>query len=373
MVDLKITAFRGNRVVGGRINLCEGRYSAGYYALIKHDLRQLKASVVIPDRLKHLEGYSQKVIQGRMLNAARIKEVFTDKNKEFRMAGSEALTGYVRDNPDFAFASDATNWPYNEGHFVIKDGEILPLPPASHFVTGKHYMLKVTDGRISFEVVDTDNEGSCASVQQGIFVAPMVIGGRAIRLLDEIPGTGVVSIANFRGHIGQIVLESAYSEMNTKKRVDVHTLLVRYLRKPKIYRQILDDIVNGRSVSFGEQGEITFQLNRYNHTFWIETETGEIYCFKTYPILDSNVKGEIHGVTFDECPDLLFGIAVQYGFRIKQAFLGTNGKDVMIIINENGQPTPVKNVIGDNGEAIDLGDYFKRPLSSFIAFNYMRD
>jgi hypothetical protein len=345
-----------------RLPIHEGKYRGGAYHLIQIDLRTLNAKLVYPSQFRDatfLDGWNQALPQGRMADQAAIKKVKATGGK-LQSAGKEKIETYVRTHPLLCFISDATNFPFNEGHFVISEGEMLPLPPGSHPISGKHHILRTANSEISFRVVNTESKSSIQAAQEGFFVPKIIHEGQPVRLLDEVPSTGGISIFDFRGHIEQIFVDS---EMSSEKRVRMHSQLLEYLRNPHTYKDILQAIVSGQAVNFGQDGKISFRLNTFNHTYWIETEDGEIYCLKTYPSPDGKSPA---GVTFNQGPDLLMAIAREYNFEIKNAYIGTNGKDVRVILRENNQPSPIKTTL----EEASFGNYFDRPLATFIAFSW---
>ena len=190
---------------------------------------------------------------------------------------------------------------------------------------------------------------------------PQIIAdGRAIRLLDAVPGTDKISISDFRGHIGQIFREDLYSAINSELRAVIHTQLLDYLRDPQNYIGILQDILCGKAVDFGPYGKLSLPLAPYNHTYWIDSDSGSIYCLKTYPSPDKSA-----GVTFNEGPDLLFAFAEEYGFGIRNAYIGANGKDVGTRLIQNNTVSPIRYTL----DGADLGEYLiNRGLANFIAF-----
>ena len=287
--------------------------------------------------------------------------------KELQAAGRAALEEKTRSDPNLLLVSDASNSPFNEGHFAIRSGQLLPLPKRSFPITGKHYVLSITDGSISFPLVDTNDPDSVRSASEGFFVSKIVHDGAPIRLLDIVPGTGVPSISNYRGHIGQIFMENDYSPKNSPRRALIHNKLMSYLRDPLAYSMVVKSIASGHAVFFKRQGLlIRFKQNPYNHTYWIESEGGRLFILKTYP---NKEFGKPAGVTFNDGPDLLFEVAGTYSFKINNAFIGTNGRDVRVVIPKDGEPEPIRTL--ENYPNLTLGDgkYFDRPLANFIAFS----
>lgn len=331
------------------------------YHLIGIEQGQFAANFVVPEKLRHTEFladnyFRQKICQGRMTDREELDKSIATM-KEIRKAGKEALDDYFSESQNISFISDASNFPYNEGHFVIDGGKILPLPEDSYGFSGKHHIFKINEnGEPSFGVVDLESPTSISKINQGFFVAKIIHEGDAIRLLDEVPDTGQISISNFRGHIGQIFNENAYSNNDPARKAEIHTELLKYLSNPVKYREILEEIVRGRPVSFGKFGEIKFPLNSFNHTYWIESTLEDLYCLKIYPGAE---------VTFEDAPDLLFEIARENSLSINNAYIGTNGRDVRIITPQNGHLEAISKSL-DNQL---LGDYFDRPLSNFIVFH----
>jgi len=358
--------FYGDRAV----NIYEGKYNGGNYHFIELNKSRLQAEFVLPDQLKladHLAGYDQLLVQGRLSDPKTIPTVIA-KMLELQKAGKPVLDQYVKTHPRAAFISDASNYPFNEGHFAIRDGEILPLPPESDKIKGKHYVLSTAGGKVSFPLIDTNDPESVRSAGSAFFVPKIVHEGKPVGLLEEVPGTGVVSIANFRGHIGQIFLDNAYSEMNSQKRVDIHTKLMDYLRDPSRNLANLQMIIKGLPVNFDKYGPISLPQNVFTHTYWLESDSASLYCFKTYPSSD----GKSAGVTFSQGPDLLFEIANVYRFDLQNAYVGTNGKDVRVILNNNGTPEPIRSTetkITSPSRILGDGKYFDRPIGNFIAFS----
>jgi len=342
----------------------EGRYRGGIYHLLRLDTKKLQAKFNIPTQFSDpafLEGANQRMSQGRMVQGPEMQAAFA-KFGEFWQTGQVSLDKFLELHPDTLFISDATNAPFNEGHFAIADGKLLPLPPNSHPLSGKHYMLSTSNGLVSFPIVDLEDKASIQAAEEGFFVPKIIHEGQPIGLLDEIPGTGQISISDYRGHIGQMVKEAEYSEMNSQRRVDIHTQILEYLRNPRQYMAVLQNIISGQPVDFGQHGEIVFSFNTYNHTYWLETKAGTLYCLKTYASPD----GSAAGVTFDDGPDLLFAIGRQHNLKINNAFLGTNGRDVRVVTADKGQAERITHSL----DGTPLGDprSFTRPSANFIAF-----
>jgi hypothetical protein len=353
-------------ISGQKLDIHEGKYSGGRYHLIQTDLRNYKAELRIPPQFQYpifTENYNQALYQSRLSKGPALDKVL-ETRYVFREAGKAEMKMFASKNPSFVLFSDASNYPYNEGHFIIRSGKLYPLPPTSYPLKGKQWSLQVRDGAVNFGIVNLDNQYSISSVNEGFYVHKVIHDGKPIRLLDEVPGTGQLSITCCRGHINQIFKENTYSDMDSPKRAEIHTELIEYFREAQKYRDVLQDIIKGKAIRFGVHGEIKLPLNTYNHTFWIETQSGEIFCFKTYP--NPEGKGSA-GVTYNDAPDMLLKIAGEYGFKIKDAYIGSNGKDVRIILppqQPGAEPEPIS-------KALDGSPFWKfklRPLANFIAF-----
>jgi hypothetical protein len=352
---------------GVPVKIDEGAYRGGLYHLIRIDGKRTCARFFSPEILNThlLNGHDQGLHQGRISNKLEIGRMQA-RAKEFQAAGKVMLDDLISGDPKVLLASDASNSPLNEGHFAIQDGKILPLPEGSQPVTGKHYVLSTAEGRVSFPLVDTEDAGSVRLAGEGFFAPKIIHEGSPLRLLDEIPGTSTFSLSCYRGHIGQIFNDEAYSEMNSPKRAEIHTQLLEYLRDPVRYARFVRDIMYGLPVKFGEHGMIKFSPMVYNHTYWIESTAGDIYLFKTYP---SRTLEKTAGVTFNDGPDLLIEVAETYGFGIRNAFIGTNGKDVRVILPKDGKPAPIRTIENYPNQTLGDGNYFDRPLANFIAFS----
>ena len=352
--------------LGAPVEIHEGAYRGGLYHLIKIDPERVRARFIAPEVLNsHLvNGLDQALAQGRLTDEKEIGRI-SSRAKELQAAGKVALDEMMGNDPKVLLVSDASNSPFNEAHFAIQDGRLMPLPNGSYPTTGKHYVLSTAEGRVSFPLVDTGDPGSVRSAAEGFFVPKIIHEGSPLRLLDEVPGTDTFSFSYYRGHIGQIFNDKAYSEMNSPKRAEIHTQLLEYLRDPVRYARFVRDIMFGLPVKFGEHGAIKFSPMVYNHTYWIESTAGDIYLFKTYP---SRTMGKTAGVTFNDGPDLLLEVAETYGFGIRNAFIGTNGKDVRVILPKDGKPEPIRTIENYPNQTLGDGKYMDRPLVNFITF-----
>lgn len=126
---------------------------------------------------------------------------------------------------------------------------------------------------------------------------------------------------------------------------------------------VIKDLINGRPLNFGGYGWISFELNPYNHTYWIKNRSEDIYCIKTYPDPEGKISA---GVAFDINPYFLFEVAKVFGLGfIQDAYIGTNGRDVRIVIPRDGKPEPITSTL----DGKFLGTYLQRPLTNFIAFS----
>jgi hypothetical protein len=351
---------------GPLAKIYEGVYRGGFYHLVKLERQNLKAEFVVADKLKDpafVAGHSHAVPQGRVADKEEIKRVVS-RGDEFKAAGKQALADYLKANPKAIIVSDASNYPWLEGHFSIQDGQLLPAASGSPALSGKHSVLSTTGGNVSFPLVDTENPKSIKAAEQGFFVTKIIHNGYPIRLLDEVPGTGRLAISNYRGHIGQLFRDYEYSEMNSQKRADIHAQLIEYLRNPHNYLELIKDIINGKPISIGGYNGIVFPQNVYSHTYWLESKAGNLFCLKTYPSKD----GSSVGATLNEAADLLFAFGRTYGFQIQHAFIGTNGRDVRIILNREGQPEAIRTLEDYPNQILGDGKSFDRPLVNFIAF-----
>lgn len=341
----------------------EGRYRGGVYHLIEIDRRPCRAKFVVPEKFKDpqfIQGWDQRLPQGRMPQGKPF-DIAWAKGGEFKTEGGATLKEFVRANPGVLFVSDASNHPFNEGHFAIAEGKILPLPSNSYPLQGKHYVLSTAGGQVDFLLIDVESEAEFKLVEEGFFLSKIIHEGKPIGLLDEVPGTEKRLIADFRGHIGQMFKEDAYSEMNSPEKIGIHSQLIEYLRNPQQHLTVLQDIINGCPCDFGDFGKLVLPQNTYTHTYWIEAEESMIYCLKTYPSPDGKSSA---GVTFAEGPYFLLAMAREYNITVRNAFLGTNGKDVRIILLQEGKPETITTMI----DGTSLGNYFERPLANFLAF-----
>ena len=358
------------------LEIHEGKYKASnggnyYFHLVKIS-GNFKADFVAPEQFQNkafLKGWDHAIVQDRIPYRTN-SDVYQKAWRKIHGAGEKKLNEYLEHHPEICFISDASNYPINAGNFPIMNGKMLALPENSEQITGKHYILNTDkEGNISFPLIDFDKTPVINNGYNGFFVANIIQEGKAIRLLDEVPGTGQLSIFNFRGHIKQIFNQSAYWEGSKQRLADINTQLLEYLKHPKKYRSILENIIGGRSVDIGNYKNLTLPLNVYNHTYWIRSDDGKIYCFKTYPyqkglagtISNNPPKG---GETFNEGPDLLFAIAAMYKFRIHDAFIGTSGNEVRIMVNDLARLVPITNA--DDGHLFTAIPQI--PLANFIAF-----
>lgn len=356
------------QITKNRIVIHEGKYRNGIYHLFKLDRDASRADFISPPQFSDpafTQGWSQKKPQGRMVPGEEFDRAFA-KPKEFWEVGKQHMDNFIRTHPLAYLISDASNNPFHEGGFAISGKRLLPIPTGSYPIFGKHYVLSTANGRVSFPIVDLEDESSIRNAEEGFFVPKIIHEGQPIRLLDEVPGTGQISIADYRGHIGQLVKEAGYSEMNSQRRVDIHTQILEYLREPRQYMAVLKNILAGQAIDFGQYGPISFSLNTYNHTYWLETDGGALYCFKTYASPD----GSAAGVIFGDGPDLLFAIGRQYNFKIKNAFIGTNGRDVRMVFIDSGQP--IRLIHSLDGIALGDATSFARPSANFIVFSWLK-
>lgn len=351
----------------------EGRYRTqnktrqGIFHLVEFDMNNVRARFVAPPEFSKQEfvnGFSQALPQGRMTKGPALEMTFA-KAKEFQAAGKRALDKLLAENPMTLLVSDASNAPFNEGHFAIQGSEILPLPAGSHQIEGRHIILTTRYGEINFFPVKTDSFPSVSAAQEGFFVAPVVQNFIPHDLLMPIKGTDSHMISNFRGHIGQI-FDDSHSQMDSPERIRIHTELLKYLRDPRVYGAILSAIVQGRKADIEGIGKMAFKQQVFCHTYWIRSDDGTIFALKTYPFPAGKFPP---GVRFSETYNLLSAVAREYGFGLEDAYVGTNGRDVRIITLENGQPVIIEKA-ADGTPLYESEDknHFRRQLTNFIAF-----
>lgn len=164
------------RPIGTRSAIREGRFRGGIYHLIGLDQRKLRAEFSLPEKFtspQFLTGYTQKLAQGRMLAGTALKQAFA-KGREFQAAGKANLERFLKAHPTVNFISDASNAPFNEAHFAILGGRVLPLCPGSQPVTGKHYVLSTSNGRVSFPLIDTEDNNSIEKADAKSFARTLV-------------------------------------------------------------------------------------------------------------------------------------------------------------------------------------------------------
>lgn len=336
----------------------EGNCSAGRFHLINLGKRDLRARLVIPEQLKDsrfLNGWTQKLPQNRTRSEAESDRSW-EKGGQFKLAGEEALADFSEHNPGSWFVSDATNWPYNECHFVIENGMMLPLPADSFPAHGKHYVFAIDpEGSASFPLIDIDEPGTFRSLRQAFYVPKIIHEGVPIGLLDEIPGTGRPLVCAFRGAVGQIFKEKDYSGRGTSKRADIHDNIVTWLRAPETYWSVIKDMINGMPVDFGCYGKIRLPHATYCHTYWLEDDDNNLSCLKVFPPQEGDERG---GITLAQGPEFLLSVSKVFSFEIKNAYIGTNGNDVRTIMIRDHILTTIE------------GDYKHRPLASFLAFSF---
>jgi len=351
----------------------EGRYRTqnkfrqGIFHLVEIDPSMVRARFVAPPEFRSQEfvnGFSQALPQGRMTKGPALEMTFA-KAKEFQAAGKRALDKFLTENPSTLLVSDASNAPFNEGHFAIQDSAILPLPEGSQPPAGKHIVLSTRFGEVNFFPVKTDSFPSVSAAAEGFFVAPVVQKFIPSDLLMPIVGTDSYMISNFRGHIGQIFNDS-HSKMDSPERIRIHTELLKYLRNPRLYAAILSEIVQGKKVDIAGIGKMAFKQQVFTHTYWIRSDEGTIFALKTYPFPAGKYPP---GVRFAESYNLLSAVAREYGFGLEDAYIGTNGRDVRIITLKDGQPVTIEKATDGTPlyEAEDK-NHFRRQLANFIAF-----
>lgn len=270
-------------------------------------------------------------------------------------------------------------------------------------------------------------DGIAPDIFKGFFAPKIIHEGNPVGLTDTEPGTDDLLISDFRGHIGQIFFEQDYLNpndigtvsrdfviktvqgiepflgvffanpndinleflpdidgrldscsdtaikvgisqilrhlrLNDLKRAAIHMQLLGYMRDSNTYRRILNKIIAGRSISFRQYGQIELRKNTYNHTYWIEAKDGSFYCMKTYRDKENDVRVP-SGVTFEEGPFFLIEIAEKFGFKINNAFIGTNGGDVRIIArDQHGNLSPIDKT--SDGQPIETD--FARELGNFV-------
>ena len=211
---------------------------------------------------------------------------------------------------------------------------------------------------MSFPLVDTADPAGLAAVEDGFFVPKLVHEGRTLDLLEIVPGTTHYLISYLRHHLNQLFKENEYSTANSPERARINGELIAYLRDPGNYLSLLRDIVAGKQVAVNPKG---FIENDYNHTYWLECEDEKLRCLKTYPTND----GLQIGITFRETGNFILAIAKAYDLSVRNVFLGTNGKDVRVIVPQDGRLEPLRHDLAGN----IFGNYLNHALANFIYFS----
>lgn len=358
------------------IMIFEGRYRTqnkvrqGIFHLVEFDPAKVRARFVAPPefyRPDFVNGFSQALPQGRLTQGEAILDrALATAKGAFQEAAKRSINSFLAENPGTLLISDASNAPFNEGHFAIQESEVLPLPEGSQPITGRQMVLTTRNGEVDFFAVKPDSFPSVSAAQEGFFVAPVVQKFIPLDLTMPVKGTDSYMISNFRGHIGQI-FDDSHSKQNSPERARIHTELLKYLRDPRLYSAILSDIVQGKKVDIAGIGKMAFKQQVFTHTYWIRSDEGAIFALKTYPFPTGKYPP---GVRFAESYNLLSSVAREYGFGLEDAFIGTNGRDVRIITLENGQPVTIEKAADGTPlyEAEDNNHFHTRILPNFIAF-----
>jgi len=324
-------------------------------------LQNFRAKMVIPPPFENpdfIKNCNQALNQGRMLDGPEKQKALEAANR-FKNAGRSEMEKFIKQNPGLVFLSDAVDYPSNECRFMIKNGKLLPLPPGSYPLFGKHWMA-TTNGQLDFKLVDLSDPASVQAAGEGFFVHKIVDNCEEIEPAEEVPGTGLPSVTYCRDDIEHLVNEAKYSdEMNSLKRSEVNAKLVEHLRRNENLG-ILQGIVNGRPLNFGSYGWISFELNPYPRTYWMTNRSGEEFCIKTYP--DPGGKSPA-GVAFDVIPYFLFEVAKVFDLGIvRDAYIGTGGKNVRVIVMRDGAPEPILTI---NGKYLS---HLQIPIPTYVAF-----
>lgn len=329
--------------------------------------KDLRAEHVIPTESLALaknfpDSVHQKLTSGRMVGTEI--EPALDLWSSLSNVGGE-LMGLL-DVSKVVFITDASNFPFNEGHFVIREGQVVKLPKNLYQPAGKHFFMCISkSGEVSFKAVDLDEADSYKDIWQAFMVPVVMYKGETLQLLDKIPQTDTYFISEVRGHIGQIFDENSYSEKGEPKKAFIHEQIIKWLREPDKYLLEIKKALKGGNFYWGELNGVKIEeaLPRmiYNHTYWVETKDGELLLIKIYP--KENAKS---GVKFEDSGALLKTILNPVGKIPDNAYIGTNGRDVRLIVPNDGTLRAISETA--EGLKLDFKGYLERGLGNFIVF-----
>lgn len=278
--------------------------------------------------------------------------------------------------PDAVLISDVSNYPYNDGFFIIKDGRLLEEGPCP--TTGKHWALIKKGEAIKPELLSFPlQDDQIKSVQFGISLNPIIIDGEAISLTGKIPQTQETLIHNFGQCFCHLFMESipevaehvqrlvGKSEAMVDKelrllldekgtvtvKIDPKRLEQSNMNIEKIMDKLRKNgyqlVKNPEHLQVGQCyiDEIKYvfkvRLKRalYGHTILGVTKNGRVLVFKIF-----NRQAKDNGLYLEQLGETLNHIADNIGEKVIFAGVGANGGDVRTFL---GHLKDYKNISED--------------------------
>lgn len=309
----------------------------------------------------------------------------------------------AKKDKNIVLISDFTDFPYNEGFFLIKDGRMLSngkgqIKPGKYWFMVKH---KNSD-KISAEILTIKNATTLKENIKNIDFAfnlnPIIVGDKIITdITDMIPGTKETFVHSFRGGFNHIFEESVF-EVNKKVGDMINNS--QYEIKPKLKEMLkeknnritvdnftkekLNDAWNWKSGHFsyksGTENELKtgeyhydkksqefstcLKRNTLGHTMFALTNTGKIIVFKLFNeatstnAVNNGLLIEQLGTALNEISKSMFE-AKDLNEKIVFAGIGANAIDVRTFLGLGANPG-YKNKPEDNPN-IKLQKLSERP------------
>jgi hypothetical protein len=287
----------------------------------------------------YMASWDKRFPQGLLTNEEIKKIRFANPQFDPFIFGISAEKLFV---PNTIMISDVSNYPWNFGFFIIKDGRLFDTDDPN--LKGKHWVLAYTkSGSLKPRLISLDYDeakkkniitsGKTKDIKWGLYLNPVIFKGRPMTSLTaQIPKTKETLVHSFRGGTAHIFKE----EQADKGIFDIE-------KSQKLATEILkskNKVTPELEALLKEAGPFPVKRGTMGHTVFGVTKSNKLIVFKTF-----NPAKKDKGVLLEQVGPLMKGISAKLGEEVIFAGIGANGGDPRTFLGVSGK---YKNTPEDN-------------------------